>query len=163
MAMDESGLAGESAAGHRTKRVPVAWTSDMRSDFLDHLAATCNVAESARSIGVDPRSVYNLRRKEKRFRNAWLLAIESGYEMLETQLIGHALGGGGAQLTNGDVATTGPIDVVLAQTLLTAHRGRRADAFEKGGPRYKTVTPEQTDASILRKLKAMERGRKRTA
>ena len=131
----------------------------MKAEFLDHLASTCNVLASAVAIGVGPRSVYNLRRRDPAFRASWIEAVECGYEMLETQLIGHALDGGGDQLVNGDVARTGAIDVKLALALLTAHRGRRDGTRGRDGPKLKVVSSEQTDASILKKLAAMARAK----
>ncbi|RYD63816.1 MAG: hypothetical protein EOP58_10740, partial [Sphingomonadales bacterium] len=66
----------------------VRWTAKMRASFLDHLAATCNVKASAEFIGVDPVSVYALRRRDARFTEAWGEALALGYEMLETLLVG---------------------------------------------------------------------------
>ena len=128
----------------------VRWTKGMKRDFLDQLAATCNVKAAARGIGVDPAGVYKLRRKDKAFAAEWSAALGLGYEMLETQLVGHALAGGGPVLTNGDPERTGPIDVVLATQLLAQHREGDGDvARRKKGPPLKIVTPEQTDASIM--------------
>ncbi len=78
-----------------TGRKWVRWTAKKKAAFLDHLAATCNVKESAAAIGVDPGSVYALRRHDAAFLADWHDALEAGYAMLETQLIGHALAGGG--------------------------------------------------------------------
>ncbi len=151
--------ANDEAPNEKARRASPTWTTKMKAAFLDHLAATCNVKASAGAIDVDPSSVYGLRRKDKKFRAQWADAVECGYEMLETQLIGHALDGGGPALINGDVAATGPIDVRLALALLTSHRGRRDGSRDKDGPKYKTVSAEQTNASILRKLGAMKRAR----
>lgn len=159
--MGEAALAGGSdeATPKAKRRWRIRWTQRMKAEFLDHLASTCNVLASAGAIGVGPRSVYNLRRRDPAFRASWIEAVECGYEMLETQLIGHALECGGDQLVNGDVERTGAIDVKLALALLTAHRGRRDGTRGRDGPKPKVVTSEQTDASILRKLAAMARAR----
>lgn len=126
----------------------------MRTAFLDHLAATCHVGASAEVAGVSVTSVYALRRVDAAFASAWAAAVAQGYEMLELQLVGHALGGGGPALVNGAVEETGPIDVALALQLLTHHR--QADGRPTGGPRLQRCARADTDASLLRKLNLME-------
>lgn len=128
----------------------------MKEEFLDHLAATCNINAAAELIGVERMSVYHLRRKDEAFRASWAVALECGYEALETQLVGHALGGGGPLVTNGTVDPEG-VHVRLALALLTQFRNNAAGRHRRAGPPLKRVTAEQTDASILRKLKAMGR------
>lgn len=134
----------------------VRWTAGMKDRFLDHLAATCNVKASAAEIGVDPVSVYRLRRNDPRFAGQWADALAAGYEMLETQLVGHALAGGGAVIDNGADAI-GPIDKDLALRLLSAHRGQIGGKAPRGGPKRHVATRQETDAAILRKLAAMAR------
>jgi len=137
----------------------VRWTRQMREAFLDHLAATCNVQESAAFIGVDPVSVYALRRKEPAFSDAWGKALALGYEMLETQLVGHALAGDeGDTLTNGAEAAMGPISVNLAMRLLTLHRDASGKP-RRGGARPHRATQEETDRAILAKLAQIEKRR----
>lgn len=140
-----------------TGRKWVRWTAKKKAAFLDHLAATCNVKESAAAIGVDPASVYALRRHDLAFLAAWHDALEAGYAMLETQLIGHALAGGGRMITNGATDLTGPIDVDLALRLLATHKARAADRPRRGGPPLLRARPDETDAAILKKLRAMEK------
>jgi hypothetical protein len=143
--------------GRTTDRRWVRWSRKLKAAFLDHLASTCNVRDSAEAIGVDPGSIYVLRRRDKAFAAAWGEALEAGYEMLETQLVGHALSGGGARsITNGDVEHTGPIDVDLALRLLGTHRGAMAGKPSRGGPKPRTATREETNAVLLRKLKIVE-------
>lgn len=144
-------------------RKRVRWSQKMREEFLDHLAATCNVKASAEAIEVDPISVYHLRRKDDAFAEAWGTALALGYEMLETQLVGHALAGGGREITNGAVAEIGPIDTDLALRLLSTHRGHALGKRGKGGPTPHEAKPDETDAAILRKLSAIERSRSRPA
>ncbi|OYY90503.1 MAG: hypothetical protein B7Y45_07770 [Sphingomonas sp. 28-66-16] len=140
-----------------TGRKWVRWTAQKKAAFLDHLAATCNVKASAAVIGVDPISVYALRRHDPAFLAAWQEALEAGYAMLETQLVGHALSGGGRTIANGATALTGPIDVDLALRLLAAHRTRSADRPRRGGPPLQRASPDDTDAAILKKLRAIEK------
>ena len=140
-----------------TGRKWVRWTAKKKAAFLDHLAATCNVSESAAVIGVDPCSVYALRRHDPVFLAAWHDALEAGYAMLETQLVGHALSGGGRMIANGATELTGPIDVDLALRLLATHKTRAENRPRRGGPPLLRASPEDTDAAILKKLRAMEK------
>ena len=138
-----------------TGRKWVRWTQRMKADFLDHLAATCNVKASAAAIGVDPVSVYNLRRHDLEFHEQWEQALSCGYQLLETQLVGHALAGDGARdIANGDPAH--PVTVELALKLLAARRTAWAGRASRGGPPRHRATKEETDAAIMKKLAAIE-------
>lgn len=147
-----------------TGRKWVRWTKKMRAAFLDHLAATCNVRGAAESIGVDPVSVYLLRRREPAFADAWGEALALGYEMLETQLVGHALAGGdpGGMLANGADTRAGPISVDLAMRLLVLHRNADGKP-RRGGARPQYATREDTDRVLLAKLADLEAKRARAA
>jgi hypothetical protein len=137
----------------KTTRGWVRWTRRMKKEFLDHLAATCNVRGAAAAIGVDPVSVYALRRRDEAFYLAWEEAVVAGYQMLETQLIGHCLAGGGTTIDNG-ADEFGSIDKDMALRLLTSHRAGR-DKVIRGGPRPQVARRDETDAAILKKLKAL--------
>lgn len=146
-----------------TARKSVRWTQKMREAFLDHLAATCNVAQSAAVIGVDPASVYALRRRDPKFADQWHAALALGYEMLEIQLVGHALAGDeGPMLTNGAVTAMGPTSVDLAMRLLTLHRDANGKP-RRGGPQRRRATPEDTDRVLMAKLAAIEARRAKPA
>lgn len=144
---------GDGAGGGARKWV--RWTQRMKADFLDELAATCNVLASAAAVGVTASSIYALRRRDDAFAEAWQEALAQGYQMLETQLVGHALAGGGATLRNGD-PTRAPIDVELALKLMSDHRGQAIRDRPVGGPRAKVATRADTNAAIIKKLKALE-------
>ena len=141
--------------GRTTTRRKIRWNVAMKETFLDHLAATCNIRQAAQAIGVDPSGVYYLRRSDPAFVEAWHEALCLGYEVLETQLVGHALTGGGREITNGAVELTGPIDVDLALRLLAAHRVDHRP--RRYGRQRQVAEPEETDAAILRKLAQMAR------
>ena len=139
-------------------RVP--WSKARKATFLDHLAATCNVSAAAEAAGVLTGSVYQLRRRDAGFRAGWGEALQAGYEMLELQLVGHALAGGGTRsITNGDVANTGAIDVDLALKLLGTHRGAMLGKPFKGGARPKTATAAETNAALLKRLRRVNADR----
>lgn len=133
----------------RAARSPVRWTKTMRTNFLDRLAATCNVRASAAAIDVTADAAYNERRRNAAFAAGWAVALASGYELLELQLVGHALSGGEA-VENGDVEGIGPIDQQLALKLMTFHRGALRGRHKRPVPTI--ASPEDTDRVILAKL-----------
>ncbi|QDX27331.1 hypothetical protein FPZ54_15850 [Sphingomonas suaedae] len=146
------------------KRKWVRWTKTMRETFLDHLAATCNVRESAAVIGVIPGSVYTLRRREPAFAAAWEEALALGYQMLETRVVGHVLAGRTRHdpLGCGVDSALGPIDFESALRLLMAHRNVPGKPRTHGrGPQF--AAPDETDALLLKRLKAIETRRARDA
>lgn len=146
-----------------TGRKWVRWTARMRESFLDHLAATCNVRASADFIGVDPVSVYALRRRDAKFADAWGEALALGYEMLETLLVGHALSGDpGDVLHCGAETRSGPVHVDLALRLLSAHRHAEGKP-RRGGPKRQFASADETDAVLMKKLAAIEARRARAA
>lgn len=139
----------------------VRWTAKMRESFLDHLAATCNVKASAEYIGVDPVSVYVLRRRDAKFADAWGEALALGYEMLETLLVGQALSGDDGDVLNcGAETRSGPVTVDLAMRLLTMHRNATGKP-RRGGPARQFADPEETDKALMKKLAAIEARRAR--
>lgn len=78
-----------------------------------------------------------------------------GHELLELQLIGHALAGGGEVLA----AALGPIDVELAFRLLGYHRQTAAGrpSRHRGGHEPKQMSRAELQAVLERKLAMVER------
>jgi hypothetical protein len=68
------------------------WTPAKRAAFLEHLAATCNIAASARAVGMAPRGAHALKKSDAAFAADWAGAIEAAYETLEVRLLAYALG-----------------------------------------------------------------------
>jgi hypothetical protein len=143
----------------KKRRRWVRWTKAKRSAFLDHLAGTCNIRAAAALAGMTPPSVYHLRRKDEDFAEEWHKALLVGYEILETELLGHVLAGGGDTILRADGTT---IDLDKAIRLLGLHRNSLQGKW-KGGPKLSRARPEDTDAAILKKLAAMDRARAREA
>jgi hypothetical protein len=143
-------LGGGRGGKPRRPRSPVRWTKTMRRAFLDRLATSCNVRASAAAIDVTADAAYNERRRNPAFAAEWAVALASGYELLELKLVGHALGGGGETVDDGDAAGLGPIDQQLALKLMTYHRGVAAGRHKRAVPRI--ASPEETDRVILAKL-----------
>ncbi|WP_171982512.1 hypothetical protein [Sphingomonas sp. LM7] len=130
----------------------------MRTAFLDHLAGSCNVRESAAAAGVAAVNIYELRRKDARFAAEWQEALLAGYQLLETELVGYALAGGNAAQ---DIAgATRRVDVDIAVKLLGLHRNALL-GLRRPKPLTKRATSEETDRAILKKLDALDRARKR--
>lgn len=139
---------------------PIRWTCAMKATFLDHLAGTCHITASAAAIGVTPGAVHQLRRRDPSFAADWEEALEAGYVMLETRLLGHALAGHArADRIEAAGDPTEAIDVEQALRLLAERQRRRTGASSRGGARMRRATAAETDAAILRLLRA---GRSRT-
>ena len=51
------------------------WTPAKRAAFLEHLAATCNIAASARAVGMAPRGAHALKKRDAVFAADWAGAI----------------------------------------------------------------------------------------
>lgn len=58
--------------------------------FLEHLAETSHVAEAARHAGLSSSAIYRLKKDNAKFRAAWRLALEQGYEALEMEMLHRA-------------------------------------------------------------------------
>lgn len=58
-----------------------------RGLFLDTLADTSNVTESAKVAGINTARAYRVRRKEPEFARRWQAALLEGYENLEMETL----------------------------------------------------------------------------
>lgn len=157
--MTTSGPDGRIIAADRrtayTGRKWVRWSKRMKSDFLDHLAATGSIAGAAAAIGVVPSSVYQLRRRDAAFAAAWREAVVLAYDVLETLVLGHVLGGRGERtIVEG---AYGPIDIDQALRLLARHRAALRGTPFTGGARIRYATRAETDAAILKAIDARAR------
>ncbi|NII57318.1 hypothetical protein [Sphingomonas aerolata] len=97
--MAAGGAAGGKAAGGKAggrlqvrRAAKGGWTPAKRAAFLEHLAATCNIAASARAVGMAPRGAHALKARDAVFAADWAGAIEAAYETLEVRLLAYALG-----------------------------------------------------------------------
>lgn len=66
------------------------WTAEKRAAFFAHLAETCNVAASARHVGMSVPMVYALRKRDAAFAAEWMEALDQGFEELRIQLLHQA-------------------------------------------------------------------------
>ena len=116
-----------------------------RGLFLDCLAESSNVSESARRAGINPSRAYKVRREEPEFARQWLAALWEGYAHLEMEVL--------RRLRDGDSTTNGKerYDFANAIRLLNAHRenATRAQAAQRN------VSATEIRASIDRKVEAI--------
>lgn len=113
--------------------------------FLDYLAESSNVSQSADRAGANPSRAYKLRREDPEFARAWLAALNEGYQHLEMEVL--------RRLRHGDMQAgeKDKYDFANAIRLLAAHRENavRAQAAQRN------VSAADVRASIDRKVEAI--------
>lgn len=118
-----------------------------RGLFLDYLAESSNVSESARKAKVSVSRAYKVRRSEPEFARQWLAALYEGYLHLEMEVL--------RRLREGDqkAQSTDKYDFANAIRLLAAHRDNaaRAHAAERN------VSAAEVRASIENKVQSIRR------
>jgi hypothetical protein len=146
-------------AGKQIKRARKdGWTARKREIFPDHLRATCNVTASAREAGMGLRSVFRLRNRDAAFADQWDATLRDYEARLAGQLIVYAETQGKALADappGSDASDIDGFDPELALRMLSYHRERLAGRRRRGGAPKRVATPEETDAEILRLLKAL--------
>lgn len=120
-------------------------TRHWQKHFLDHLAQSSNITESARVAGINPSRAYLVRRQDADFARKWLFALSEGYLHLEMEVL--------RRLREGDLQTTSKekYDFANAIRLLSAHRDNAARAQAA----QRNVSAEEVRASINRKVQAI--------
>lgn len=83
------------AAGRRQLRAvrKDGWTPERRTLFMETLAATCNVSEAARTVGMNLSSAYYQKRRDPGFAREWSEALCVGHEELLTLMLRQSLFG----------------------------------------------------------------------
>lgn len=126
-----------------------AWTAATERKFIDHLAATCNVAASLREVGATATSAYRHRQQSAPFRTAWDRALNDGYARLEAMLLDRALNGRRVTVErDGEVIETVEYCDTLALRLLALHHRMIADI------RAANVTPREDPAVVRARVVA---------
>ena len=122
-------------------------TRHWQKHFLDHLAESSNVTESAKVAGVNPSRAYLVRRQDAEFARKWLLALFEGYLHLEMEVL--------RRLRDGDFQTGDKekYDFANAIRLLNAHRDNAARAQAE----QRNVSAAEVRASIDRKVAAIRK------
>ena len=166
-----AGGAGGKAGGRLQVRKAAkgGWTPAKRAAFLEHLAATCNIAASARAVGMAPRGAHALKARDAVFAADWAGAIEAAYETLEARLLAYALGEvEGEAEAEAERVADGDADGDAGAESRGAHFDprvavqalgfRRRDAAAGGrGPSCKRATIAEVEAALVAKLDAIAR------
>jgi hypothetical protein len=139
---------GGSSATEPERPVQRHW----RQLFIDHLAATSNVAAAAAHAGVTLSRAYRARRSEAEFARLWLAALAEGYLHLEMELV-RRLREGDCLLGDGQ-----KFDFASAIRLLAAHKG----AAGNGQMPERDVSAAEVRAAIDRKIEDIRRRMERT-
>jgi hypothetical protein len=113
-----------------------------RSRFLEHLAASSNISESARTAKIDPSVAYKARQQDAKFARQWQAALLEGYLHLELEVL--------RRLREGDqkAKDNDRYDFANAIRLLSAHRDNAARAEAE----QRNVSAAEVRASIDRKV-----------
>jgi hypothetical protein len=121
----------------------VGFTTGRRARFLSHFAATCNATAAAERAGISLRTVYNWRRDNAEFREAWHAALDQGYGRLEAglvRLVAEAM----AAIADEGAAAGQVIDPKTALAVLEAYRKHMA------GARTGDILPRRSDIEQVR-------------
>ena len=140
------------------------WTNAKRKAFLNTLAATANVAQATRGVGLKPHAAYSLRRRDPAFAELWQTALQTAYARLEGEVLARALGTStvddevDADRAVEEAAFAKPIDPEVALKVL-ARRGANPDrhAPNPPGPKYKKIDRDQLTKALERQLAALEK------
>lgn len=121
-----------------TRNQSAGWTAERQRKFIETLAATGSVFESACQVMLSPRSAYLLRgRKDaESFARAWDMALEQAGGRLLAHAFDRALRGGHRRVwKDGDlkIAETNPSDKLLMYLIdrIGPAAFRRADRTQK--------------------------------
>ena len=140
------------------------WTKAKRAAFLAELAASCNIRRASQAAGMTPSGVYRLRQRDAEFARAWQMALEIGYERLETALVRRALEAIGEieiDLADERAELVEKMTVEQAIRILRQHREsvRQGQARERRPSARDVATQEETDAALIKRIKMVERQR----
>ncbi len=140
------------------------WTGELRSTFLDHLAATCNIESSAAAVGKRAYSAQALRRRDTEFAESWDRAIETGYATLEAMLVARAQQVvGSSQVPDDDVnGTAAPTatDMTTQDAIGILERHQRMVTRIRQGPRPapegRAATAKETYMAIVDRMQVLK-------
>lgn len=118
-----------------------------RDRFIEFLAQSSNVSQSAAQAGVSTSLAYQTRRQEPEFANRWMAALNEGYIHLEMEVL--------RRLREGDQTTgdSSKYDFANAIRLLNAHRENAAQAQAS----ERNVSAAEIRASIDRKIEEIRK------
>lgn len=129
-----------------------------RATFLDHLAKTANVSESARLAGMSASALYKHRAKTPTFAEQWDVAIDAALDALEQAVIERAKHGVEKPIFYGgkQIGTVRSYSDALAMFMLKAKRPEvfarlHAEAEAQGND-------DEARAEVLRRLDRLDDG-----
>ena len=160
-----AGAGGKAGRLQVRKAARGGWTPAKRAAFLEHLAATCNIAASARAVGMAPRGAHALKARDAVFAADWAAAIEAAYETLEARLLAYALGEAEGEVeteadgvADGDAGAESRGAHFDPRVAVQALGFRRRDAAAGGrGPSCKRATIAEVEAALVARLEAIAR------
>ena len=140
------------------------WTATKRGAFLDHVAATCNVTDAARLVGMGESGAYRIRRIDPAFSELWKQAIDAGYDRLRAMLVARAMGPMKIEIGETPAPDISAMDTDLALRLVE-HHGRTVAGIprKRGGPVPTRATEEETNAALLKRLKILHKRNQKEA
>jgi hypothetical protein len=130
---------------HMREELPGPLSPHWQKTFLDHLAESSNVTQSAKKADVTASLAYLHRRQDAEFARKWLFALYEGYVHLELEVL--------RRLREGDLQTEAKdkYDFANAIRLLNAHRENAARAQAE----QRNVSAAEVRTSIDRKVEAI--------
>jgi hypothetical protein len=134
-----------------------AWSMKSRAAFLDHLAATCNVTEAARSVGVFPATPHRVRRRDPEFAEQWRVALETGYMTVETMLVERAMRVLALPIGETQAPDAHEMSVEQAIRLIDHHKRGVSGGKRGAGAPPKRATEEETYKAIVKKMQVLRK------
>ncbi|CAN5419873.1 hypothetical protein BH10PSE15_BH10PSE15_11130 [soil metagenome] len=129
------------------------WTKKACRVFLDRLATSADVRQSAQAAGRSYAAAHAQRRRDAAFADGWDEALLAAYRRLEEELLARAI--------DKRVEENDSFDAVLALKMLMRHEARRAARPLRGQTTRHTASIEEVERSLRRKLAAL--GKRRPA
>jgi hypothetical protein len=130
------------------------WTDESEAEFLDRLAASCNVTLSARMTGFSREAIYRRRRRDPAFAERWQAALEQGYARIEMLLVQRAADALEGNLPDPD-APLADMTARDAIAILQLHRSSVKGEGRAPGWRARPRSLDEMRDSILAKLEAI--------
>ncbi|MBO0749931.1 MAG: hypothetical protein J2O44_05835 [Porphyrobacter sp.] len=130
------------------------WTEEAEAEFLDHLAASCNVTLSAKATGFSREAIYKRRRHDPAFAARWQAALEQGYARIEMLLVQRATDVLERQVPDPDTPLA-DMSTRDAIAILQLHRTSVKGEGRAPGWRGRPRSLDEMRDSILAKLEAI--------
>ncbi len=142
------------------------WTEARRREFLQLVAASCNIEASCAAVEMTKNGFYALRARDPAFSEQFRIAMLAGYERLETELLRKAI----ATVEDGPIcddgrgeATAGQLTIDQAIRLLDRHKATlHGKGIANSEAQYR-ATQAETDAALIKGLDALKRRHERKA